>query len=146
MKAQHPDKLRILFVCYGNICRSPMAVGIANKKMGGSVVAESAGICPVGDKASPEAVIAMKVGFGTDISGHRPKHFTDVPSEAFDYVIAMDLVVYNRLVESRRFPEKKLFVWDIEDPLGFGVDAYKHVANKIEARLEQFLENVEAAR
>ncbi|MDD8015456.1 MAG: low molecular weight phosphatase family protein [Acidobacteriota bacterium] len=146
MKAQRPDKLRILFVCYGNICRSPMAVGIANKRPGGSIVAESAGIRPAGDKASPEAVIAMKVGFGADISGHRPKHFADVSPEAFDYVIAMDLMVYNRLVESRRFPDKKLFVWDIEDPLGFGVDVYRHVAQKIEARLEQFLENIEAGR
>jgi len=138
--------LRILFVCYGNICRSPMAAGIAVKRLGKSVIADSAGVSPSGEQASPEAVITMKITFGTDISSHRPKSFRDVHPDSVDYVIAMDLQVFNRLVDSGRFPEEKLFVWDIEDPLGQGVDIYKQVARKIEKRFEQFLENIDSIR
>lgn len=131
----------ILFVCHGNICRSPMAVGIARKRLGNGTIAESAGIAPSGGKATEEAVLVMKAVYGVDISGHRPRGFADVDLALFDYVIAMDLSIYTRLKESDQVPEEKLFGWDIEDPIGQGYQTYKQAAKKIEKRLEQFLEN-----
>jgi len=131
----------ILFVCHGNICRSPMAVGIARKRLGNEMIAESAGIVPSGEKATEEAVLVMKAVYGVDISGHRPRSVADVNLSTYDYVIALDLSIYARLKESSRIPEEKLFGWDIEDPIGQGYQAYKQAARKIEKRLEQFLEN-----
>lgn len=132
---------RILFVCHGNICRSPMAVGIARKRLGNGAIAESAGIAPSSGWATEEAVLVMKAVYGVDISGHRPRSVADVDLAPFDYVIALDLSIYTRLKESNRVPEEKLFGWDIEDPIGMGYQIYKQTANKIEKRLEQFLEN-----
>ena len=132
---------RILFVCHGNICRSPMAVGIARKRLGNETIAESAGIVPSGEKATEEAVLVMKAVYGVDISGHRPRSIADVDLSPYDYIIALDLSIYARLKESNRVPEEKLFGWDIEDPIGQGYQAYKQAARKIEKRLEQFLEN-----
>ncbi|MEE9125004.1 MAG: low molecular weight protein arginine phosphatase, partial [candidate division NC10 bacterium] len=40
--------MRLLFICIGNICRSPMAAGLAQKMLEGQVQAESAGIAPFG--------------------------------------------------------------------------------------------------
>jgi protein-tyrosine-phosphatase len=131
----------ILFVCHGNICRSPMAVGIARKRLGNGTVAESAGIAPSGGKATEEAVLVMKAVYGVDISDHKPRGVADVDLAPFDYVIALDLSIYTRLKESDRVPKEKLFGWDIEDPIGLGYQTYKQVAKKIEKRLEQFLEN-----
>lgn len=130
-----------LFVCFGNICRSPMAVGIARKVLGNGVRAESAGIAAVGNAgASGEAVLVMKAVYGGDISAHRARNLDAVDPSAFDFVIALDLHVYGRVKEGGRVPEDKLFGWDIEDPLGLGYDAYKKAAKKIESRLRQFLD------
>ncbi|MBW8065206.1 MAG: low molecular weight protein arginine phosphatase, partial [Nitrospira sp.] len=41
--------MRLLFVCIGNICRSPMAAGLAQKMLQGHAQVESAGIAPFGD-------------------------------------------------------------------------------------------------
>lgn len=130
-----------LFVCFGNICRSPMAVGLARKVLGNGVRAESAGIAAgKGALASAEAVLVLKAQYGTDISDHRSREFASVDASAFDYVIAMDLYVYGRIKEARTVPDDKLFGWDIGDPLGLGYDAYKRAAKKIEARLREFLD------
>jgi len=130
-----------LFVCFGNICRSPMAVGIARKVLGNSVRAESAGIAAGGGTAaSDEAVLVLKAVYGTDISAHRSREFGTVDVSSFDYVIAMDLYVYGRIKDARTVPEDKLFGWDVGDPLGLGYDAYKQAAKKIEARLREFLD------
>jgi len=130
-----------LFVCFGNICRSPMAVGIARKVLGNSVRAESAGIAAGGGAAaSDEAVLVLKAVYGTDISAHRSREFGTVDVSSFDYVIAMDLYVYGRIKDARTVPEDKLFGWDVGDPLGLGYDAYKQAAKKIESRLREFLD------
>ncbi len=130
-----------LFVCFGNICRSPMAVGVARKLLGNGVRAESAGIAAgKGALASAEAVLVLKAQYGTDISAHRSREFASVDASAFDYVIAMDLYVYGRIKDAKTVPDDKLFGWDVGDPLGLGYDAYKRAAKKIEGRLREFLD------
>jgi protein-tyrosine-phosphatase len=132
-------KIRLLFVCYGNICRSPMAEGIARTRLGPSAEVASAGIAATGGPASEEAVLVMKLVYKTDISSHiaRPVGVYDIA--AFDHVIAMDVPVFNHLRDIWGVPEAVLYGWDIEDPLGLGYGAYKNTARKIERRLEQFL-------
>ena len=134
-----PEPLKVLFVCYGNICRSPMAAAIARKRYGSRVTASSAGIAAAGGPAADEAVLVMKILFQTDISGHvsRPVEACDLA--AFDYVVAMDFLVYSRLKELGGVPEERLYAWDIEDPLGQGYDVFRETALKIERRLAQFL-------
>src|SRR5512136_1566111 len=95
-----------LFVCFGNICRSPMAVGIARKLLGSGACAESSGIAAGnGALATPEAVLAMKAVYGIDISGHRSRDFAGVDVSGFDFVIALDLYVYGRIKETGRVAE-----------------------------------------
>jgi protein-tyrosine phosphatase len=132
-------KTRLLFVCYGNICRSPMAEGIARKRLGPSAEVASAGIAATGGPASEEAVLVMKLVYNVDISSHiaRPVGVYDIA--AFDHVIAIDVSIFNHLRDIWGVPERVLYGWDIEDPLGLGYDAYKETARKIERRLEQFL-------
>ena len=65
---------RVLFVCLGNICRSPMAEGYYRKHMG---EASSAGIrALVGWGASEDAVDVMK-DKGVDLSSHKAQQVTD---------------------------------------------------------------------
>jgi protein-tyrosine-phosphatase len=132
-------KKRLLFVCYGNICRSPMAEALARKRLGPSAEIASAGIGATGGPATEEAALVMKIVYGLDISSHvaRPVGLFDL--RAFDYVIAMDVSIYNHLRDIWEVPEAALYGWDIEDPLGSDYETYKETALKIERRLDQFL-------
>ena len=132
-------KKRLLFVCYGNICRSPMAEGIARKRLGPAAEVASAGIGATGGPAAEEAVLVMKLVYNMDISSHvaRPVGIFDLGT--FDHVVAMDVYIYNHLRDIWEVPETVLYAWDIEDPLGSDYDTFKESALKIERRLEQFL-------
>lgn len=130
---------RLLFVCYGNICRSPMAEAIARKRLGPAIEIASAGIGAAGGPATEEAVLVMKLVYNVDISSHiaRPVGIFDLG--AFDHIVAMDVSIYGHLRDIWEVPESVLFGWDIEDPLGSDYDTFKETARKIEQRLEQFL-------
>ena len=132
-------KKRFLFVCYGNICRSPMAEGLARKRLGAAAEVASAGIGAAGGPATEEAVLVMKAVYKTDISSHiaRPVGVYDIST--FDAIVALDASIYHHLRDIWEVPEAVLYGWDIEDPLGSDYQTYKETALKIERRLEQFL-------
>jgi protein-tyrosine-phosphatase len=130
---------RLLFVCYGNICRSPMAEGLARRRLGPAVEVASAGIGATGGPAAEEAVLVMKAVYGVDLSRHvaRPVGLFDLGR--FDHIVAMDVSIYNHLRDIWGVPESVLYGWDIEDPIGADYNTFKETARKIERRLDQFL-------
>ena len=130
---------RLLFVCYGNICRSPMAEGIARLRLGPAARIASAGIGATGGPAAEEAVRVMRLVYEIDISGHIARPVGSFDLRDFDAVIAMDASIYHHLREFWGAPEAKLHGWDIEDPLGSGYQVFEATALKIERRLDQFL-------
>ena len=79
-------KLKILFLCTGNSCRSQMAEGWARVLKGDVVAAYSAGIETHG--LNPSAVQVM-AETGVDISGHRSKLLGSVAHIDFDYVVTV---------------------------------------------------------
>jgi arsenate reductase len=80
------DKLKILFLCTGNACRSQMAEGWARHLKSDCIEPYSAGIEVHGP--NPLAVRAMAEA-GVDISGQRSKHADELKDIAFDYVITV---------------------------------------------------------
>jgi arsenate reductase len=79
-------RLRVLFVCNGNSCRSQMAEGWARKLKGDIVDAYSAGTNPHG--LHPLAVRVM-AEVGVDISGQRSKSVADLGDTNFEYVVTV---------------------------------------------------------
>jgi arsenate reductase (thioredoxin) len=79
-------KLRILFLCTGNSCRSQMAEGWARHLKSDAIEADSAGIETHG--LNPNAVKVMAEA-GVDISGHRSKNVADLSDVPFDYVVTV---------------------------------------------------------
>ena len=132
-------KKRLLFVCYGNICRSPMAEGIARQRLGPDIDVESAGIGATGGPATEEAVLVMKLVYKVDISGHVARPVGALDLGTFDHIVALDASIYHHLREFWEVPEPVLYGLDIEDPIGSDYQAYKGTALKIERRLGQFL-------
>lgn len=134
-----PQTKRLLFVCYGNICRSPMAEGMARLRLGTAVEVASAGIAATGGPAAEEAVLVMKLAYGADISGHVARPVGSFDLAGFDSIVAMDASIYGHLRDIWGVPEKVLYGWDIEDPVGGDYALFKATAQKIERRLMQFL-------
>jgi protein-tyrosine-phosphatase len=116
-----------------------MAVGIARKVYGDRLYAESAGLAPSGKRVTYEAALVVRVLFSTDISGHKPRHVLDAEAGGFDFVIAMDFNVYQKLKNMDLVPDDRLFACDIEDPFGLGISSYEQAAKKILRRLDQFI-------
>jgi arsenate reductase len=79
-------KLKILFLCTGNACRSQMAEGWARHLKGDLLDACSAGVEP--HVLDPRAVRIMAEA-GVDISGHRSKHVREFAGVALDYVVTV---------------------------------------------------------
>ncbi len=79
-------KLKILFLCTGNSCRSQMAEGWARQLKGGVIEAYSAGIEKHG--MNPHAVKVMAEA-GVDISQHYSKTPAEIGPVQFDYVVTV---------------------------------------------------------
>ncbi len=86
----------VLFVCMGNICRSPMAEGIFRREVIQSglqdqISIDSAGTHSyhIGEPPDTRAQSAISLR-GVDISGLRGRQVADADFETFDYILAMD--------------------------------------------------------
>ncbi len=80
------EKLKVLFLCTGNACRSQMAEGWCRHLKGDVIEAYSAGIETHG--LNPNAVKVMAEA-GVDISGHKSQHVDEFKDVAFDYVVTV---------------------------------------------------------
>jgi protein-tyrosine-phosphatase len=130
---------KVLFVCYGNTCRSPMAEGLAKKILGDRAVVKSAGFIPMFDSAQPEAVAVLDELYDVDISQHRPKDLSGLSLSEFDRVIVLDTYVYNTLNKLMKNNSSRLVLWDTEDPFGQDRAAYERVARWLESHLRKHL-------
>lgn len=104
-------KLRVLFLCTGNSCRSQMAEGWLRHLAGDRFDVFSAGTHPVG--LNPGAIEAMRQS-GVDISTHRSKRLDEFAGERFDYVVT----VCDKAKETCPiFPgARKVLHWSFDDP------------------------------
>ena len=81
-----PAKIKLLFLCTGNSCRSQMAEGWGRALKGDQIEVYSAGIETHG--LNPSAVKVMDEA-GVDISTHRSQLVTEFPDVTFDYVVTV---------------------------------------------------------
>ncbi len=80
------EKIKVLFLCTGNSCRSQIAEGWARELKGNVIDAYSAGILPIG--VSSRAIRVM-VEAGVDISMNQSQHIDEFSGIDFDYVITL---------------------------------------------------------
>lgn len=103
---------KILMVCLGNICRSPMAEGIMRQKVekyGLAVYVDSAGTIAnhVGE-APDKRSIANGIKHNVDISGLRARLFTVNDFDKFDLIFVMDRSNYKNVIGmARNYDDKK---------------------------------------
>jgi protein-tyrosine phosphatase len=93
-------KTKILMVCLGNICRSPLAEGILASKLDPTKFeVDSAGTAGyhVGELADRRSIITAKQ-HGLDISYQRSRKFVKNDFQTFEYIFAMDQSNYNNIL------------------------------------------------
>jgi protein-tyrosine phosphatase len=147
----------VLFVCFGNIMRSPMCEALLNRAVHSTfpqMCVSSAGLSAVtGREAHPWAITAAHE-LGISLENHRARLLTSEIVDHSDLILAMDYDNYARLVS--RFPDarKKVYMLgsyqgmdsrkvEIRDPYYQGADATGHcfriLANCIDHLVQEFI-------
>lgn len=101
--------IKVLMVCLGNICRSPLAEGILQSKVKSTeVLVDSAGTAAyhIGNLPDERSIQVAKK-YGIDITNQRARKFTVVDFDAFDFIFAMDDSNYQNILMLARNQKDK---------------------------------------
>jgi protein-tyrosine phosphatase len=149
--------VRVLFVCMGNICRSPLAQGVfenvaRREGLEERVFVDSAGTghWHVGSPPDNRALSAAALR-GVDISSQRARRITPEDCQDFDYILTMDEDNYRTVAALCRgsavvrpfldyatdSPER-----EVPDPYYGGPDGFEHVLDLVEEASEGLLEDI----
>lgn len=153
------NKIKVLFVCMGNICRSPTAEGVFNKVIAEQgkfdhFMVDSAGTHAyhVGEMPDTRAQQTARQR-GVDLSRIRARKVAPLDFEHFDFILAMDSDNYEILldVSPSQYHEKiKLFLdfapeakeRNVPDPYYGGQNGFEHVFDLVEQASIGFYESV----
>ena len=145
------ERRSILFVCTGNICRSPTAEGVFRslcRRQGIELRIESAGLgdwhvgAPPDERAQHHARTR-----GYDLSEQRARQVSAHDFEHFDMILAMDgghLRALQKLAPPRHHAKIRLFLEgrDVPDPYYGGPDGFEKVLDLVEAQCKRLLQEL----
>jgi protein-tyrosine phosphatase len=139
---------RILFVCTGNICRSPTAEGVLRhlarlESMDLHIASAGLGDWHIGQPPDERAQRHAR-GRGYDLSTQRARQVTARDFEDYDLILAMDrghLRALQRMAPSRHHAKIRLFVADsdVPDPYYGGAEGFERVLDLVEAQCRRLL-------
>lgn len=135
---QRADMRKIIFVCTGNTCRSPMAEGLFKKYLQerniNNIQVASAGLSAFfGDTVSQNAVIAAKE-LGVDISSHRAKLLNQYDFSYNTFFVCM--TDEHKEALKRYADERKIYALNVVDPYGGNISVYNKCALEIKSNFD----------
>lgn len=152
-------RVKVLFVCMGNICRSPMAEGVFKHQvkqagLDDSIATDSAGTHDyhIGEPPDPRAQRAASRR-GYDLSALRGRQVSRGDFGEYDYLLAMDetnLRALERLCPSRQAHKLKLFMTfstgealrEVPDPYYGGEQGFERVLDMVERAAQGLLDHL----
>lgn len=156
------DAFRVVFVCTGNICRSPMAEVVLraraiSKGLDDGLLVASAGIGDyhVGEPADPRTLRALQA-IGLDAESHRAKHFQRDWFDIFDLVVALDRG-QERVLKTMATPEQQLKIkllmefenepetLDVPDPYYSDEEFFEEVLQQIRSACRKLFKQIKPA-
>lgn len=127
--------MRILFICTGNICRSPMAEVIARNggkftkvSSAGIYAFEGLGMTPTAKKALKKR--GFKIG-----KGFKSTQFSTQMLGNFDTIVCMKESHKEFIL--RYGEHENIHVWDLDDPFMGSLDTYMNVCTQIEEKIKE---------
>jgi arsenate reductase (thioredoxin) len=133
-----PERVTVLFVCYGNCVRSQMAEAIARHCASDVIAPESAGLKPLGfiDKTA-KAVLEQE---GISMEGQFSKGLHSHAIARADLIVNMSGVPGESLFKGSAFED-----WPIADPFGEDMETHRRICDDIEARIKALAERLRSA-
>jgi protein-tyrosine-phosphatase len=149
--------VRILFVCTGNTCRSPMAEAIARRIVSDTgqenLVFESAGTQAWEGSPASDAALLVGVERNLDLSGHRSRQLTAEIARASNLVLAMSPAHVAQVRDVH--PNANVHLLGgygttgpgrpIADPFGGDLNDYRATADELEKELTGILSRIASA-
>jgi protein-tyrosine phosphatase len=142
--------VKILMVCLGNICRSPLAEGILRSKLSEKFIVDSAGTggWHAGELPDKRSIAIARLK-GLDISTQRARQFKISDFTTFDHIFVMDNPNYKellalapnevtkskvKLILNEIFPNDNI---DVPDPYYGGIDGFENVYNMLDQACDE---------
>ncbi len=128
----------VLFACTGNSARSPIAEALLRHRGGGHLEVASAGSHPR-PRLHPDAVRALREGYGIDLGDQRPRHLDTLTGRHFDHVVSLCDKV--REVCPDFGDHSRRVHWSIPDPVAeqAGYPAFARTVAEIDTRVRHLL-------
>lgn len=147
--------MKILMVCLGNICRSPLAEGIMKTKLPENCIVDSAGIISMHEGEHPDKrAIKTAANHNIDISKQRSRPITIADFENFDKIYCMDNSVLADIVSKTKNEEQRqkvsLFLevlgdhknTEVPDPYWGDMKDFENVFQLLDKGCEKIAENL----
>lgn len=155
-----PERAHLLFVCYGNICRSPMAERYARRRLDQTEVpatVESTGFHDTTGRESPAAAVEVAAAHDVDLGDHRSDQVSAEMLRTADLVLLMDVRNYRLLRD--RFPamvQKAAFLrvfgdgtrwsFEIADPYGGDRGSFDRAYGQVAGAVDGLVERIRAGQ
>jgi len=146
---------KILMVCLGNICRSPLAEGILKSKVDSSTIVDSAGTAAYHTGELPDSrSIAIAKKNNVDITNQRARKVCLNDFEKYDFIYAMDKANFEKLKSIAKNDEQRNKVKmimneiypneniDVPDPYYGGEHGFSHVYNMLDEATGEILKKL----
>lgn len=132
------QKMKVLFVCIGNSCRSQMAESIARRTASDVIEPASAGLTPLGRIAELTAEVLREKGY--DVEGQSSKPLRRDAAEFDGIIVNMTGIPGGSLFAGARVED-----WDVDDPFGGDITVHRRVRDEIERLIAGLAERLRGA-
>jgi arsenate reductase (thioredoxin) len=118
------DRKRVLFLCIGNVCRSPMAEAFARKYGSDVIEASSAGLSPAMNVTTLTRSVLLEKNI--ELGDHLPRYFSDLSLSGYDLIVN---------ISGQKLPSNlgaPVETWPVRDPFGGTTEDYRRAMEELE--------------